>query len=184
VFGFIYFLFLPVARIAQYWGQILTKQLQKRVVVPAIASDVLKALQSEEFNLKKSLATNARQSDFSVTVKEGTLITSLKRTFEPELPAVAQNLLGDQVVVIERFTYPAQADQSLIEIEIAKAPLEINGYLKLIENDSKTEILVSLTMTANLPFFGEKIENFAQEIWSEISSKEFDFMIDWFTPRI
>ena len=161
----------------------MTKQLEQRVVVPALASDVRKALQSEEFNLKKSLVTKSTHSDFSLASNGGTLITQLKRTFEPELPQVVRNLLGDQVVVIEKFSYSEQVEHSPIEIEIVNAPLEISGFLQLIENDSTTEVLVSLSMTANFPFFGEKIENFAQEIWSEISSKEFDFMVGWFTQQ-
>jgi hypothetical protein len=162
----------------------LTKKLAKQVLVPATVRQIKTALQSEDFNLKKSAITKSITSNFSSSMKEGVLTTALERTFEPELPELARNILGDRVQVIERFAYPVNATSTQIEIELKNAPLRIAGSMEFFENGPATEIQINLIIEAHVPFFSEKIENYAQDIWSDISEKEFAFIVQWFTPQI
>jgi len=158
----------------------LTKELAKQVLVPATVAQIKTALQSEDFNLKKSAITKSIASNFSSSMQEGVLTTVLKRTFEPELPELARSILGDQVQVIEKFTYLENATSTQIEIEIKNAPLRIAGSMEFLENGTTTQIQINLIIDAQVPLFGAKIENYAQDIWSDISEKEFAFIVEWF----
>lgn len=111
------------------------------------------------------------------------MTTTLERTFEPELPELARNILGDQVQVIEKFTYLENSSNTQIEIEIKNAPLTIAGSLDFLEKGPTTKIQIDLIIEAHVPFFGAKIENYAQDIWSDISEREFAFIVQWFRPQ-
>lgn len=135
--------------------------------------ELAKLLQSESFNLKKGDATHAKNSKFTCSQIGDSITTELVREFERELPEIAQRFLGSQILVTERFNWNQDSTTAQVVIEIKNAPLDISGQLILSPKNSSTELILDLEMSASLPFFGEKIENFAEKIWNDISEIEF-----------
>jgi hypothetical protein len=161
----------------------LSKKIRNTTIVKAEIAELAELLQSESFNLKKGDVTHAKSSKFTSSHTDNLITTELAREFERELPEIAQRFLGSQIMVTERFQWSQDLTTARIEIEIKNAPLEISGYLMLLPKNSSTELVLDLEISASLPFFGEKIENFAEKTWSDISEIEFKLIETAFTQQ-
>lgn len=150
----------------------------------ATKSEVFKILTSEKFNLEKALATKSKVVDFIQSNEITGVQTVLIREFDREIPEIARSFIGKQFQAKEIFTWDSSCEQAEIEIQIEKAPLKISGQIKLVEIPPKTSIEIELAIKAGVPFFGEKIERFAEKVWENISRDEIKRLKDHFRPQI
>ncbi len=154
----------------------MTKVLQSSLTLPATISQIYELMTSESFNIQKASITKSRVVNFTKLTTSSETKTTLKREFLREVPVIAQSFIGNEIIAEEDFIWNLEQDRAIIEVRIQKAPLKISGSLNLTENSLKTEIEINLSIKADLPFFSEKIENFAEEIWSKLSQDEMNFL--------
>lgn len=154
-------------------GSKLSKKIRNTTVINAEVKELAEFLQSKDFNLKKGDASHAKSSKFTTSQTDDSITTELIREFERELPEIVQSFLGNQISVTERFVWSQDLTTAKVIIEIKNAPLSISGNLSLLPKNSATELVLDLEISASLPFFAEKIENFAEKTWNDISAIEF-----------
>lgn len=140
-------------------------------------------LQSEAFNLKKAKATNAKGSNFTTQKTNDSITTTLVRKFERDLPEIAQRFMGGEILVTERLHWNQNLTTAVINVDIKNAPISIFGQLILVPTSLWTEVILDLEFSSSLPFFGEKIENFAEKIWNDVSDIEFQLIKNAFKQQ-
>lgn len=154
----------------------MTRVLETKVQISATKAQVFELLTSQDFGTKKAEATNSKVVDFFKTAETNTLETTLIREFEREIPELARNFIGEKILAKEVFVWNSNQDEAQIKINIERAPLEIFGKLRLQDIAPESSIEITLTIKANLPFFNEKIEKFAENIWEGISKEELELI--------
>ena len=161
----------------------MTRVLQTLALIPASKSEIFELLISEKFNHKKSDITDSKVIAFTKKLVDGSTQTTLSRKFNREVPALAQNFIGNEILADEIFIWNSTQDQAEITIKITKAPIEISGTLQLSEKNLETELAINLYINTQLPFFKEKIEDFAEKIWTSISNSEVNLLRSHFTQQ-
>lgn len=154
----------------------MTRVLETKVQISASKAQIFELLTSQDFGIKKAEATNSKVLDFTSTVEANTLKTTLIREFEREIPELARNFIGERILAKEVFIWNSNQDKAQIEINIERAPLEIFGQLRLQDIAPETSIEINLTINSSVPFFKEKIEKFAENIWEGISKEELELV--------
>jgi hypothetical protein len=154
----------------------VTRVLETKVQISASKAQIFELLTSQDFGIKKAEATNSKVLDFTSTVEANTLKTTLIREFEREIPELARNFIGERILAKEVFIWNSNQDKAQIEINIERAPLEIFGQLRLQDIAPETSIEINLTINSSVPFFKEKIEKFAENIWEGISKEELELV--------
>lgn len=159
----------------------MTRVLDSQVLISATGNQIFEVLASRDFSIQKAKATDSRVIDFTKTTTTDGLETTLVREFEREIPELARSFIGEKILVKEAFRWNANQDKAIINIEVERAPIEIFGKLHLQEFDHETSLEINLTIKASVPFFNEKIENFAEKIWEAISKEEMRLVSEHFT---
>ena len=154
----------------------MTRVLETKVQISATKAQIFELLTSQDFGIKKAEATNSKVIDFIKTAETNTLKTTLIREFEREIPELARNFIGERILAKEVFIWNSNQDEAQIKINIERAPIEIFGQLRLQDIAPETSIEINLTINSSVPFFKEKIEKFAENIWEGISKEELELV--------
>jgi len=162
----------------------LSKKITSSLVLEASPAQVIEVLQSEAFNLAKAENIGAIESNFTIEQNAEITTTKLYRALTPELPEIVESLVGKKIEVYEKLTWQADGNEATIEINIIKAPIVIMGTLKLAATNPGTQLQIELEITSNIPFIGQRVEQFAEQMWADISKKEFDLLYDKLKPQI
>lgn len=162
----------------------MTKTIHIKDTIDATNNDLVEYLQSKEFNEAKTIIANGRLLDFKVILENETTTTELSREFIREIPEIAKSFIGNQIIAHESFSWNAQLNYAFIKIKIEKAPLDIQGEINLDESLEHTNLTLSLSITAQLPFIGRRVEEFAENIFMELFKNEVNLIKRNFKQQI
>ncbi|MGA0078499.1 MAG: DUF2505 family protein [Candidatus Nanopelagicales bacterium] len=154
----------------------MTRVLETKVQISATKAQIFELLTSQDFSIEKAESTNSKVLDFIKTAETNTLKTTLVREFEREIPKLARNFIDERILAKEVFIWNSNQDEAQIKINIERAPIEIFGQLQLLDIAPGTSVEINLTIKSSVPFFNEKIEKFAENIWVGISTAELELV--------
>lgn len=154
----------------------MTRVLETKVQISATKAQIFELLTSQDFSIKKAESTNSKVLDFIKTAETNTLKTTLVREFEREIPKLARNFIDERILAKEVFIWNSNQDEAQIKINIERAPIEIFGQLRLLDIAPGTSVEINLKIKSSVPFFNEKIEKFAENIWVGISTAELELV--------
>jgi hypothetical protein len=133
---------------------------------PATPYDVFNMLADEGFQNRKCEATGALNHTVSISAKGNrTVIVSSRDLPTDGFPAFVKSLVGDTLAITETQDWsPAGTDgarQGTLTVEIAGAPIDLNGTLSLTPSGQGSVESVEGELKARMPLFGGQIEKAA-----------------------
>jgi hypothetical protein len=128
--------------------------------------EVFAMLADEDFQIRKCAATGALNHTVSISAEgDRTVIVSSRDLPTGEFPAFVKNLVGDTVAITETQDWgPAGMDgtrQGTLTVDIAGAPIELNGTLSLTADGLGSVESVKGDLKARIPMFSGQIEKAA-----------------------
>lgn len=132
----------------------------------ATPHEVFAMLSDEIFQIRKCIATGALSHSVSISAKaERTVIVSSRDLPTTDFPAFVQSLVGATLAITETQDWgPADAEgarQGVITVDIAGAPIDLDGTLSLAPNGHGSVQTVQGDLRARIPLIGGKIEQAA-----------------------
>jgi hypothetical protein len=132
----------------------------------ATPHEVFAMLSDEIFQIRKCIATGALSHSVSISAKgERTVIVSSRDLPTADFPSFVQSLVGATLAITETQDWgPADAKgarQGRITVDIAGAPIDLDGTLSLAPNGHGSVQIVQGDLRARIPLIGGKIEQAA-----------------------
>ena len=132
----------------------------------ATPHEVFAMLADEIFQTRKCIATGALSHTVSISANgERTVIVSSRDLPTADFPSFIQTLVGATLAVTETQDWgPAGTDgarQGVITVDIAGAPIDLDGTLSLARNGRGSVETVEGDLRARIPLIGGKIEKAA-----------------------
>ena len=141
-------------------------KISARLDYPATPHEVFAMLADEIFQNRKCIATGALSHTVSISAKgERTVIVSSRELPTTDFPSFVQSLVGATLAITETQDWgPADAGgarQGVITVDIAGAPIDLDGTLSLTRNGHGSVQTVQGELRARIPLIGGKIEQAA-----------------------
>ena len=152
--------------------------LAARFAIPGDPAAAFALVTDPAYVEEVAAATGGEDIEVTVTPSQdgGATVVSA-RTLPADLPSYAKALVGDTVRIIEtRVIGPADADgrrEGTVTVSFGTAPVTVEGTLSLAHNNPGSEVVVSMTVKASVPFVGGKIEKLcAEQIEAALAKEE------------
>lgn len=129
----------------------------------ATPNQVFAMLADEDFQSRKCAATGALNHSVSISAEgDHTIIVSSRDLPTDEFPAFVKNLVGATLAITETQNWgSADTDgtrQGTLTVDIAGAPIELNGTLSLKPGGQGSVQSVQGDLKARIPLFSGQIE--------------------------
>lgn len=155
---------------------------------PATPHEVFAMIADEIFQRRKCVATGALNHTVSISAfGERTVIVSSRDLPTADFPSFVQSLVGATLAVTETQDWgPAARDgarQGVITVDIAGAPIHLDGTLSLALNGRGSVETVMGDLRARIPLIGGKIEQAAAPAIESAINVEREIGQAWLTTR-
>ena len=155
---------------------------------PATPHEVFAMLADETFQNRKCIATGALSHTVSISAKgERTVIVSSRDLPTTNFPSFVQSLVGATLAITETQDWgPADAGgarQGVITVDIAGAPIDLDGTLSLTPNGHGSVQTVQGDLRARIPLIGGRIEQAAAPAITSAINVERDLGQAWLATR-
>ena len=163
-------------------------KVSARLDYPATPHEVFAMLADEIFQNRKCIATGALSHTVSISAKgERTVIVSSRDLPTTNFPSFVQSLVGATLAITETQDWgPADAGgarQGVITVDIAGAPIDLDGTLSLTQNGHGSVQTVQGDLRARIPLIGGKIEQAAAPAIMSAINVERDLGQAWLATR-
>ncbi len=133
-------------------------------------------LTDEKFVTFRAENTGAISSTSSVTAgTDGACTVLSARVLPANVPSFAAKMIGETLTVTETQSWPALsgAGTAVVPVKVEfSAPISFAGTMSLAPSGDGTQITVSGTFKASIPFVGGKVEQLAKETTEKYLGKE------------
>jgi uncharacterized protein YndB with AHSA1/START domain len=142
--------------------------LSARLDIPADPATAFALLTDPDYVRQVAEATGGIDVEVTVTPSEdgGATVVS-RRTLPADVPSYAKALVGDTVTLTETRTIGGAASDGsrdgTIAIDFGSAPGSVTGTLQLAGAGARTGVDVALSIKANVPLIGGKVEKMVAE---------------------
>lgn len=133
-------------------------------------------LTDEKFVTFRAENTGALSSTSSVTAgADGACTVLSARVLPANVPSFAVKMIGETLTVTETQNWPALSASGTASVPVKvefSAPISFSGTMSLAPAGDGTQITVTGTFKASIPFIGGKVEQLAKETTEKYLAKE------------
>lgn len=144
-------------------------------------------LTDEKFVTFRAENTGAISSTSSVTTGDDGSCTVLStRVLPANVPSFAAKMIGETLTVTETQAWPAlsSAGTAVVPVKVEfSAPISFSGTMSLAPAPEGTQITVTGTFKASIPFVGGKVEQLAKETTEKYLGKENKLGSQWLSEH-
>lgn len=165
-------------------------EFSAQVEFPAPAAAVAEMFATEAYVTKKITASGAVPGAVEIVEAPSGAVTITTRREMPttDIPASYRSLVGSSLEVHEVDAWEAPSvdggRRGTIAIEVAGAPVRVNGVLELTPTSASTSTLRTTgDIKATIPFFGKAVEQALADSVSRAVEVERTVGLDWLAAR-